>query len=108
MALVLCPQCHADVSSWATSCPGCGYPISPTGASSFPLLHSHPEKNKALAAVLAILLGTFGVHKFYLGQTRKGLLYLLFCWTGVPSLIALVEGCRYALMSDERFEEQYE
>ncbi len=41
--------------------------------------------------VLALLLGGLGVHKFYAGHVGLGLLYLLFCWTGIPSVIALVE-----------------
>ena len=28
MALIVCPECHANVSSFAKSCPSCGYPIS--------------------------------------------------------------------------------
>jgi TM2 domain-containing membrane protein YozV/cold shock CspA family protein len=34
------------------------------------------EKNKVAAGILAILLGTLGVHKFYLGRTQTGLLTL--------------------------------
>lgn len=33
-------------------------------------------KNKAIAAILAWLLGGFGAHKFYLGQKGLGFLYL--------------------------------
>ncbi len=35
------------------------------------------EKNKIVAGVLAILLGWLGAHKFYLGYTVPGLVYLL-------------------------------
>ena len=28
MALIICPECHKQVSSFATACPTCGYPIS--------------------------------------------------------------------------------
>ena len=30
MALIKCPECERDVSSKATACPSCGYPLSPT------------------------------------------------------------------------------
>ena len=50
------------------------------------------KKNRTLAGVLAILTGTLGIHKFYLGQWKKGLLYLLFFWTGIPMLLSLLEG----------------
>ena len=32
-------------------------------------------KKKQVAAILALLLGIFGVHRFYLGQRKKGILY---------------------------------
>lgn len=35
-------------------------------------------KNKTLAAILALFLGGLGIHKFYLGKTAAGILYLLF------------------------------
>ena len=33
-------------------------------------------KNRVTAGVLALLLGGLGVHRFYLGQTGKGILML--------------------------------
>lgn len=56
------------------------------------------------AALYAIFLGSFGAHKFYLKQPVQGTLYLLFCWTGIPTIIGLVEGCVYLLLSDENFQ----
>jgi TM2 domain-containing membrane protein YozV len=34
-------------------------------------------------------------------------LYLIFCWTFIPSLIALVEFIMYLIMSDEEFAAKY-
>ncbi|MBP3231735.1 MAG: zinc-ribbon domain and TM2 domain-containing protein [Anaerovibrio sp.] len=48
--------------------------------------------NKVAYGILAILLGGFGIHKFYAGKTMWGVLYILFCWTGIPAILALVEG----------------
>lgn len=48
-------------------------------------------KNKTTAALLALFFGNFGVHKFYLGEASSGILYLIFCWTLIPGLIAFVE-----------------
>ncbi len=79
-----------------------------TLASSAPAdLPSSGERSKVAAGVLAILLGAFGVHKFYLGQTAMGLLYLIFFWTGIPALIGLIEGIVYLLMSDGEFARRY-
>ena len=47
--------------------------------------------NKTTYILLTIFLGGFGGHKFYTGKTLEGVLYLLFCWTYVPSLLALIE-----------------
>ncbi len=63
------------------------------------------DKNKTVAGVLALLLGDIGIHKFYLGQTGKGILYILFCWTFIPALLALIEGVQILCMSDEKFQE---
>jgi TM2 domain-containing membrane protein YozV len=44
-------------------------------------------KSKTTAGLLAIFLGGLGFHKFYLGQTGRGILYLVFCRTWIPSII---------------------
>lgn len=62
-----------------------------------------PVKSKAAAGLLAIFLGGFGVHKFYLGKIGMGFLYLCFCWTGIPVLVGLIEGIIYLCSSDENF-----
>ena len=64
-------------------------------------------KKRVLAAVLAIVFGGIGVHKFYLGKTVWGIVYLLLCWTGIPSIIALIEGLIYLCSSDQDFERKY-
>ncbi|MCL2579408.1 MAG: TM2 domain-containing protein [Oscillospiraceae bacterium] len=56
-----------------------------------------------IAAILAFLLGTFGAHWFYLGRPKRAIWYLLFFWTGIPTLIGFVEGfmlARQGLISD--------
>tara|TARA_B100000959_G_scaffold143183_1_gene150300 strand:+ start:648 stop:1301 length:654 start_codon:yes stop_codon:yes gene_type:complete len=48
-------------------------------------------KNKTTALVLAIFFGGLGAHKFYLGSTRMGFIYIVFCVTGIPSIIAIYD-----------------
>lgn len=65
------------------------------------------HKNKAVAAVLALLLGGYGIHRFYLRKSTSGLLYVLFSWTGIPGIIGLIEAIRFFLMKQEKFNELY-
>ena len=64
---------------------------------------SWPVRSKIAAGILGILLGGIGVHKFYLGQIGKGILYVLFAWTGIPAIIGLVQGILYLTQSGEEF-----
>jgi len=68
---------------------------------------SWPVKSKIVAGVLALLLGGIGVHKFYLGNGGAGVLYLLFCWTGIPAILALIDGISILCSSDEVFMNKY-
>jgi uncharacterized membrane protein yozV len=63
-----------------------------------------PVKSKVVAGILALLLGGLGIHKFYLGKIGMGILYLLFCWTGIPAIIGFIEGIIYLCSNDENFQ----
>ncbi|HEY9841023.1 MAG: NINE protein [Candidatus Sericytochromatia bacterium] len=65
------------------------------------------NKNRYFAALLAFCAGTFGVHKFYLGQPGWGFLYLLFFWSGLPSLVGFIEGVLYLARSEEDFTRRF-
>ena len=47
--------------------------------------------SKVAYCLLAFFLGGIGIHKFYAGKTGAGIAMLLFCWTGIPSIIALID-----------------
>ena len=66
-----------------------------------------PEHNKTTAALLAIFLGDFGAHKFYLGRTIQGFLYLILCWTFIPAIIGFFEGLIYLSYSRDEFAAEY-
>lgn len=65
-------------------------------------------KNKTTAAILALLCGSLGVHRFYMGHTVPGIVYLVLCWTGIPSILAIVEGVMYLMDTEEKFQERVE
>ena len=47
--------------------------------------------SKVVYCILAFFLGGIGIHKFYAGRTGAGITMLLFCWTGIPAIIAFVD-----------------
>jgi len=49
------------------------------------------RKDSAVGVLLAVFLGSFGAHRFYLGENGIAIIYILFCWTLIPHLIALIE-----------------
>ena len=64
-------------------------------------------KDKNTAAILALLTGGIGGHKFYLGQTGWGVAYLVFCWTFIPACIAFIEFIMLLTMSTEVFNARF-
>lgn len=92
-----CTDCGNLISERAEICPQCGVrQRSAKGA-----------KSKSTAGIFALLLGGIGIHKFYLGRPVQGIVYILFCWTFIPAIVALIEGIIYLTMSDEAFTAKY-
>lgn len=57
----------------------------------FMMQYSNVKKNPTTAALLALFLGGIGAHHFYMNNTGLGILYLVFVWTYIPSIIAFFE-----------------
>ena len=71
----------------------------------------HEDNKKIAAGLLAILLAPFGIHKFLLGYTKEGIIWLVIslCTCGtVTSLLGLIEGIVYLTKSDEEFYQTYQ
>ncbi len=64
-------------------------------------------KSKTTAGIFALFLGGIGVHRFYLGQVGLGVLYLLFCWTFIPAVVALIDGIIFLTMDDQKFNAKF-
>jgi len=74
-------------------------------------------KRKHVTTVLALTLGIYGVHRFYLGQKLKGILHfslamfsgLLFFEEGaplilLPAIIGLMDAILFMVMPQEEFD----
>ena len=90
-----CTNCGNLIASQAELCLNCGVRQNSTAIPG--------GKSRVAAGLLAIFLGSFGVHKFYMGKIGMGILYLLFCWTAIPGIIGFIEGIIYLCESDEKF-----
>jgi len=50
------------------------------------------RRDEVVGVLLALFLGGFGAHHFYLRRTGLGILYLLFSWTPIPWILGFI-GC---------------
>ena len=64
-------------------------------------------EKKIVAGILGILLGGLGIHKFYLGYTKEGIIQILLSFVCVGGIIGLIEGIIYLTKSDEDFVATY-
>lgn len=67
-----------------------------------------PQK-KLIAGILGILFGGLGIHKFFLGYQKEGIIMLvvsiLLC--GIMGIVGLIEGIIYLTKTDDEFEATY-
>jgi TM2 domain-containing membrane protein YozV/ribosomal protein L40E len=100
-----CSECGAIIKTKAEICPKCGIRQLPPPCNLNDLAPN--GKSKLAAALFALFLGGLGVHKFYLGRIGWGILYFIFCWTGIPMILGLIEGVLLLVMSQEDFNRKY-
>lgn len=100
-----CHACAAILDTRAEICPKCG--VRQQSAHAGLGATSPSGKSRVAAALFALLLGGLGVHKFYLGQIGMGIVYVLFCWTFIPSIIAFIEGIILLTQTDQVFAAKY-
>lgn len=93
--MIACRGCGKEIHKTAETCPHCGAQQ-----------RTKRYKSKNAAAVLAIFLGGFGVHRFYLGQWW-GIFYLLLFWLGIPGLVAFVEGIVFLFSDQVKWDAKY-
>ncbi|MBQ0016398.1 MAG: NINE protein [Bacteroidales bacterium] len=58
--------------------------------------------------IIAFFFGELGIQEFVLGNTLRGVLGILFCWTFIPTVIAIVQIIRALCAgSDQQFRSIY-
>jgi TM2 domain-containing membrane protein YozV len=75
-----------------------------------PQAYTKEQKDKKLiSGLLGIFLGGLGVHKFYLGYTKEGVIQLVVTMVtcGFGSILGLIEGILYLTKSDDEFVATY-
>lgn len=106
-----CYNCGSRTDPNQTMCVKCGFYQSSTSVLA-------DLKHKKLAAgLLGIFLGGLGIHKFYLGYNKQGIIMLLIALIGglftmgvamlVVGAVGFIEGIIYLTKSDQEFEQTY-
>jgi len=90
-----CESCGEIIKIKAEICPKCG-------------VRQKRNISKAALLLFTFFLGGIGAHKFYTGKNWQGVFYLIFFWTWIPGLIALIEFIIYACTSSDKLQEKYE
>lgn len=90
-----CPNCGTGVTPDSTVCIACGQPLNAASPNTFggnPAVSG--TKSKMAAGLLGIFLGTFGVHNFYLGFTKKAIIQIVvsLCTCGIGGWWGVIEG----------------
>jgi len=90
---VMCVKCGVAKGQGSNYCHNCGQPVTPGAVACLSCgvatkaLPPADAKSKIAAGLLAIFLGTLGVHNFYLGYTSKAVIQL------VLSIVGIVLSC---------------
>ena len=101
-----CFACGTILDARAEICPKCGVRQQPPPTQSIGAAGSH---SRIVAALLAIFLGSIGIHRFYLGKTTAGIVTIVAVVITfglaaiVTGIIGLIEGIWYLTMTDDEF-----
>ncbi|APY01443.1 hypothetical protein BWR22_02340 [Lacinutrix venerupis] len=68
------------------------------------------ENKKMIAGILAIVIGSLGVHKFILGYNKEGIIQIIatIVTCGIAGIIPFIEGIIYLTKTDEEFYNTYQ
>ena len=95
-----CSKCGCQLKDDDLFCPSCGNKVEPldnkihVSADLRNIASSTGDnvsnKSRLCAALLAFFLGAFDIHRFYMGKITSGIFMLLFFWTGIPAIVAII------------------
>jgi len=68
---------------------------------------SRLKKEKDIAGLLALFFGFIGLHRFYLGQRGRGILYLMLALTGISAILGLIDAFSFFSMDNKSFDIKY-
>ena len=57
----------------------------------FNIYYPSTQRDELIGILLAVLLGSFGAHHFYLRRNGLGVLYLVLFWTCIPAILGIIE-----------------
>ena len=83
-----CSNCGGAVAPGAEVCMNCGVAIKKAGVAG-----GISKDNKIVMALVAFFLGFIGIHNFMLGETKKGIVKIVFtlCLAPVAGILALID-----------------
>ncbi len=108
-----CQNCKAETVEEQVLCVKCGVKLASAGGIGIGV---DGASKRVIAAILALLLGSIGVHKFFTGYTKEGVIMIVVTVLGsmifglgalAMWIVGIIEGVTYLKMSDEEFEATY-
>ena len=137
MASIYCSNCGQPVSDQSPFCPNCGAQVGQPAPQQPQQAYQQPQqayqqpqyaygapqtgnnngssdygtsgKSRTTAGLLALLLGGFGIHYFYLGKAAGGLVCLLLSLItcGLRAILTFIQGIVIMTMKQEDFERKF-
>ena len=91
-----CRECGSEIMDKAVICPKCGCSTGHNENKGINLdvkeVDGEKVYSKLVALLLWIFLGWIGAHRFYIGDSGTGAIYvlcLLFCWLFIPAFVLI-------------------
>ena len=86
---MICKKCGKEIADGVEFCPECGAKMIVEDMFS--------GMNKIILVLIAIHLGSFGIHNFVLGETKKGIVKIvLSCLCGLGFILSLIDVVKIA------------